>query len=72
MVIDQLLNYVVTMPLEQQKGFLVAMYKTQQKQVNNYVICKGKRREGDADNWPLIDSDKIKVIEKKIVQIWLK
>jgi hypothetical protein len=51
--VDQLLDFVTCLPYQQQKKFLVALFKTGQTHVNNYIISNGCRPSADEQNWPL-------------------
>jgi hypothetical protein len=54
--VSQLLDYVIKSSCDQQKRFLVALYKTGQQHVNNYILANGQRSETDIENWPLMDT----------------
>jgi hypothetical protein len=54
--VSQLLNYVMKSSCDKQKRFLVALYKTGQQHVNNYILANGQRSGTDIENWPLMDT----------------
>ena len=62
--IDQLLDFVIDLPYQQQKQFLLALYKSQQTHVNNFIVSNGHRptSHGPTGNWPLFLSDERELI----------
>jgi hypothetical protein len=53
--IEELINYVKNSSSVIQKRFLVALYNTGQKHVNNFILAMGQRSKGEYVNWPLLD-----------------
>jgi hypothetical protein len=56
--VDKLLDYVIRLSLVQQKQFLLALFKTGQSHINNFIIANGSRTEENDENWPLVDDPK--------------
>jgi hypothetical protein len=55
--VDQLLDFVIHLSSDRQKRFLVALFKSQQAHVNNFILCNGRRPSADEQNWPLNTTD---------------
>jgi hypothetical protein len=54
---------------QQQKQFLVALFKTQQAHVNNFIVSNGRRPSADEQNWPLYGTDDYNRIDLKWTEL---
>jgi hypothetical protein len=61
----QLLDYVIKSSRDQQKRFLVALHKTGQQHVNNYILANGQRSGTDIENWPLMNSSEVLLLNER-------
>jgi hypothetical protein len=67
--ISLLLDYIVRLWLDRQKLFLVALCRTEQKHVNNYILSNGQRSGTDIENWPLFGSNELSLIYQHLIKI---
>lgn len=56
--IDRMFDFVVCLPLAGLRSFLIALFKTQQTHISNYIVSNGVRPSADEKNWPLVRSKK--------------
>jgi hypothetical protein len=57
------------LPYQQQKKFLVALFKTGQTHVNNFIISNGYRPSADEQNWPLYTTEGYNRINFKAAEL---
>jgi hypothetical protein len=67
--VDQLLNFVVKMSDVQQEQFLVALEKTQQTHVSEYIRAGGNLQNINKDNWPLLFCSEIGMLNNNFVKL---
>jgi hypothetical protein len=67
--VDQLLDFVTCLSGYQQKQFLVALFKSQQAHVNNFIVCNGCRPSADEQNWPLRATSDFNVLILKATEL---
>jgi hypothetical protein len=67
--VEQLLNFVVKMSDAQQEQFLVALNKTQQTHVSEYIRAGGDLKNLNKDNWPLWLCGEIRMLNKNLATL---
>jgi hypothetical protein len=67
--VDKLLDYVIRLSHAQQRKFLLALYKTGQTHVNNFILANGHRTLQDGENWPLMDDQKSLILFTKLPEL---
>jgi competence protein ComGC len=67
--VEQLLNFVVKMTDAQQEQFLVALDKTQQTHVSEYIRAGGNLKSLNKDNWPLLHCSEMRMLDKNLATL---
>jgi hypothetical protein len=57
------------MPDAQQEQFLVALDKTQQTHVSEYIRAGGNLKSLNKDNWPLRFCGEVRMLDKNLVKL---
>lgn len=67
--VNKLLDYVTNFSKAKQKNFLLALYRTGQIHVNNFIMANGHRTPRARENWPLLADHKKGIICTKLPEL---